>query len=106
MWDPPIKNPQTVELYRVFWRPVESSTKQLQKGDTAETQFEITNLKGKNSSSNYYEMLFHPKLMKAPNSQQKEFLVERCILNNDQINLWRHVSLTITNHHQNNNQNS
>lgn len=47
MWDPPIKNPHTVELYRVFWRPIDSSTKQLQKGDTAETQFEITNVKGK-----------------------------------------------------------
>lgn len=47
IWDPPIKNPHTVELYRVFWRPVDSSTKQLQKGDTAETQFEIANLKGK-----------------------------------------------------------
>lgn len=57
MWDPPIKNPHTVELYRVFWRPIDSSTKQLQKGDTAETQFEITNLKGK---------LFRSQIMGTP----------------------------------------
>nr|CAI5827663.1 unnamed protein product [Callosobruchus analis] len=46
IWDPPIKNPHTVELYRVFWRLVDGSTDKLRhKGDTAETRLRISELK-------------------------------------------------------------
>lgn len=44
-WDPPIKNPHTVEMYRVFWRPVNSVNKVGEKGDTSQTFLEITDLK-------------------------------------------------------------
>ncbi|KAJ3623708.1 hypothetical protein MTP99_017378 [Tenebrio molitor] len=45
LWDPPIKNPHTVEMYRVFWRLIDSQGKSGQKGDTSETHLKITDLK-------------------------------------------------------------
>ncbi|XP_066261909.1 Ig-like and fibronectin type-III domain-containing protein 1 [Euwallacea similis] len=45
MWDPPAKNPYTVEMYRVFWRPVDSQNRSSQKGDTPTTKLQITELK-------------------------------------------------------------
>ncbi|XP_050297664.1 Ig-like and fibronectin type-III domain-containing protein 1 [Anthonomus grandis grandis] len=45
LWDPPVKNPHTVEMYRVFWRPVDSPNRSSQKGDTSETKLKISNLK-------------------------------------------------------------
>lgn len=42
-WDPPIKNPHTVVMYRVFWRQVGSRTPL--KNDTKETRLKITGLK-------------------------------------------------------------
>ncbi|XP_019771440.1 Ig-like and fibronectin type-III domain-containing protein 2 isoform X3 [Dendroctonus ponderosae] len=44
-WDPPVKNPHTVEMYRVFWRPVDSPNKSSQKNDTADTKLQIHDLK-------------------------------------------------------------
>lgn len=44
-WDPPVKNPHTVELYRVFWRMVDSPGKSSMKNDTADTEIAINNLK-------------------------------------------------------------
>ncbi|XP_060521519.1 Ig-like and fibronectin type-III domain-containing protein 2 isoform X2 [Cylas formicarius] len=45
LWDPPLKNPHSVEMYRVFWRAVDSPNRSSQKGDTSETQLKISNLK-------------------------------------------------------------
>ncbi|XP_030759730.1 Ig-like and fibronectin type-III domain-containing protein 1 isoform X2 [Sitophilus oryzae] len=45
LWDPPLKNPHTVEMYRVFWRPVDSKNKSSQKGDTPDTKLRISELK-------------------------------------------------------------
>jgi hypothetical protein len=45
LWDPPIKNPHTVEMYRVFWRLIDSQGKSGQKGDTSETHLKISDLK-------------------------------------------------------------
>lgn len=46
LWDPPVKNPHTVELYRVFWRRVDAPERvPTEKSDTAETQIKISNLK-------------------------------------------------------------
>lgn len=45
LWDPPLKNPQTVEMYRVFWRMVDSENKPSQKSDTPETFVKIGKLK-------------------------------------------------------------
>ena len=45
LWDPPVKNPHTVEMYRVFWRNVDSDNKVLLKNDTAETFMKIDSLK-------------------------------------------------------------
>ncbi|KAK6628150.1 hypothetical protein RUM43_001962 [Polyplax serrata] len=42
-WDPPIKNPHTVVMYRVFWRQVGSRVPL--KNDTKETRLKITGLK-------------------------------------------------------------
>ncbi|GFG31451.1 hypothetical protein Cfor_07805, partial [Coptotermes formosanus] len=42
-WDPPVKNPHTVEMYRVFWRQVGSRT--AIKNDTKATSLRITGLK-------------------------------------------------------------
>lgn len=42
-WDPPVKNPNTVEMYRVFWRQVGSRT--AIKNDTKATSLRITGLK-------------------------------------------------------------
>ncbi|KAF7279649.1 hypothetical protein GWI33_006881 [Rhynchophorus ferrugineus] len=44
MWDPPLKNPSTVEMYRVFWRPVDSSNRPSQKDDTPDNKLKITDL--------------------------------------------------------------
>lgn len=45
MWDPPIKNPHTVEMYRVFWRLVDSDLRTSLKSDTPDTFAIITQLK-------------------------------------------------------------
>lgn len=42
-WDPPVKNPHTVVMYRVFWRQVGSRVPL--KNDTKETRLKITGLK-------------------------------------------------------------
>ncbi|XP_065582217.1 Ig-like and fibronectin type-III domain-containing protein 1 [Artemia franciscana] len=42
-WDPPLKNPGTVELYRVFWRPVGSA--ESGRNDTKEKSITINDLK-------------------------------------------------------------
>ncbi|XP_050529397.1 Ig-like and fibronectin type-III domain-containing protein 1 isoform X2 [Daktulosphaira vitifoliae] len=42
-WDPPSKNPQTVDVYRVFWRRVGNSSSE--KNDTKETSMRISGLK-------------------------------------------------------------
>lgn len=42
-WDPPVKNPSTVEMYRVFWRQVGSRS--ATKNDTKATTLRITGLK-------------------------------------------------------------
>ncbi|RWS04782.1 Ig-like and fibronectin type-III domain-containing protein C25G4.10-like protein, partial [Dinothrombium tinctorium] len=41
-WNPPDKNPELVEFYRVFWRPVGS--RDLSRNQTENLHFEITNL--------------------------------------------------------------
>lgn len=41
-WEPPIKNPQTVYLYRVFWRAY--GAKVPEKLDTSETSVVVTGL--------------------------------------------------------------
>lgn len=41
-WEPPVKNPQTVYLYRVFWRAY--GAKVPEKLDTSETSVVITGL--------------------------------------------------------------
>lgn len=43
LWDPPIKNPDTVELYRVFWRI--QGLKQTDKNDTRKTWLTLTGFK-------------------------------------------------------------
>ncbi|KAL1497939.1 hypothetical protein ABEB36_008819 [Hypothenemus hampei] len=45
LWDPPVKNPHTVEMYRVFWRPADSPNRSSQKSDTTDTKLKISNLK-------------------------------------------------------------
>lgn len=45
MWDPPVKNPHTVEMYRVFWRMIDSETRTSLKSDTPDTFTIITQLK-------------------------------------------------------------
>lgn len=45
MWDPPVKNPHTVEMYRVFWKMVDAPGKSAMKNDTPATEFLINNLK-------------------------------------------------------------
>lgn len=42
MWDPPTKNPRSVELYRVFWRPV--GAKVTNKSDTVQRKLVLTSL--------------------------------------------------------------
>lgn len=42
-WEPPIKNPHTVDIYRVFWRPI--GLKIPEKIDTLETELTISSLK-------------------------------------------------------------
>ncbi|XP_046405305.1 Ig-like and fibronectin type-III domain-containing protein 1 isoform X1 [Ischnura elegans] len=42
-WDPPVKNPNTVEMYRVFWRPV--GARVTQKNDTKDTKITVSSLK-------------------------------------------------------------
>lgn len=42
-WDPPLKNPETVEVYRVFWRQV--GAKEAAKTDVKQTSLRITGLK-------------------------------------------------------------
>lgn len=45
IWDPPVKNPSTVESYMVFWRLVEHTKRtQTKKNDTVDTYLEIGNL--------------------------------------------------------------
>lgn len=43
-WDPPIKNPHTVEIYRVFWRPI-NSRNPATKNDTKTNSIKISELK-------------------------------------------------------------
>ncbi|KAJ8939828.1 hypothetical protein NQ318_013047 [Aromia moschata] len=45
VWDPPLKNPHTVEQYRVFWRSIDSTSSHRHKGDTSDTRLKITDLK-------------------------------------------------------------
>ncbi|GJQ83686.1 hypothetical protein Trydic_g14393 [Trypoxylus dichotomus] len=45
MWDPPVKNPQTAEMYRVYWRLLDMDTKNSLKNDTPNTYFSLTELK-------------------------------------------------------------
>ncbi|KAJ8984657.1 hypothetical protein NQ317_015748 [Molorchus minor] len=47
IWDPPVKNPHTVEQYRVFWRSLDSAlhNQHRQKMDTSDTRLKITDLK-------------------------------------------------------------
>lgn len=46
VWDPPAKNPHTVEIYRVIWRPLDGTEeKPVYKNDTPETSLLLTNLK-------------------------------------------------------------
>lgn len=42
-WDPPLKNPHTVEVYRVLWRPISTNTPD--KIDTLRTELTISSLK-------------------------------------------------------------
>lgn len=42
-WQPPVRNPQFVQWYRIFWRPV--GTKELFRNQTRETAFQINDLK-------------------------------------------------------------
>lgn len=45
-WEVPVKNPHTVELYRVFWRLVDAPERvPTEKADTAATELKISNLK-------------------------------------------------------------
>ncbi|KAL3272723.1 hypothetical protein HHI36_014185 [Cryptolaemus montrouzieri] len=45
-WDPPIKNPHTVEVYRVIWRSLDGGDdRPVFKNDTPETSLVLTNLK-------------------------------------------------------------
>lgn len=41
-WEPPVKNPDTVELYRVFWRPL--GQRAARKNDTSQTDITIAGL--------------------------------------------------------------
>ena len=43
-WDIPEKNPESVELYRVFWRPV--GARETFKNDTVDTKLKLSNLVG------------------------------------------------------------
>lgn len=43
MWDKPVKNPSTVEMYRVFWR--QENAKTALKNDTTDTKLVINELK-------------------------------------------------------------
>ncbi|XP_066906093.1 Ig-like and fibronectin type-III domain-containing protein 1 [Halyomorpha halys] len=43
-WDPPLKNPHTVEMYRVFWRPANSKSPAY-KNDSKTTSLKISSLK-------------------------------------------------------------
>lgn len=64
-WEPPTKNPETVELYRVFWRPLGS--KETMKNDTVETKLSLNNLVGGTT----YELV-----VKAGNSNGTSHLTE------------------------------
>lgn len=46
LWDPPVKNPHTVEQYRVLWKPIDVSNSHRQKIDTADTRLKLSDLKG------------------------------------------------------------
>ncbi|XP_023234906.1 Ig-like and fibronectin type-III domain-containing protein 2 [Centruroides sculpturatus] len=46
-WEPPTKNAQFVQWYRIFWRPV--GTKELFRNQTRETSFRISDLKPGNT---------------------------------------------------------
>ncbi|XP_025837036.1 Ig-like and fibronectin type-III domain-containing protein 1 [Agrilus planipennis] len=43
-WDPPIKNPQTVEMYRVIWRVTDGESRITHKSDTSASEFVIGGL--------------------------------------------------------------
>lgn len=45
VWEAPAKNPHTVEMYRIFWKMVDSPGKSAMKNDTSGTEFVINNLK-------------------------------------------------------------
>ncbi|XP_023310369.1 Ig-like and fibronectin type-III domain-containing protein 1 isoform X2 [Anoplophora glabripennis] len=45
LWDPPLKNPHTVEQYRVLWKPIDVSNSHRQKIDTADTRLKLPDLK-------------------------------------------------------------
>ncbi|KAK9885477.1 hypothetical protein WA026_010969 [Henosepilachna vigintioctopunctata] len=44
-WEPPLKNPQTVEVYRVIWRSLDDEDNVVHKNDTPETSLVLSNLK-------------------------------------------------------------
>ncbi|KAK4873942.1 hypothetical protein RN001_013302 [Aquatica leii] len=44
LWDPPVKNPHTVEMYRIFWRLADSEGKPAQRFDIPDTHFKISGL--------------------------------------------------------------
>lgn len=44
IWDPPVKNPHTVEMYRIFWKLVDSNGQPAQRFDTPDTHFKIGGL--------------------------------------------------------------
>ncbi|XP_060866861.1 Ig-like and fibronectin type-III domain-containing protein 1 [Metopolophium dirhodum] len=65
-WDPPAKNPQTVEVYRVFWRRVGNNSPP-EKNDTKETSMKISGLK---------DDLTYELVLKAGNSRGMSTLTE------------------------------
>ncbi|KAB0793035.1 hypothetical protein PPYR_12655 [Photinus pyralis] len=44
LWDPPVKNPHTVEMYRIFWKLVHADSNPTQRFDTPETHYKISGL--------------------------------------------------------------
>lgn len=45
VWDAPVKNPQSVEMYRVFWRLIDEDTNSAKKMETPDRHFRIEELK-------------------------------------------------------------
>ncbi|KAK9739714.1 Fibronectin type III domain [Popillia japonica] len=59
MWDPPIKNPHTAEMYRVYWRLVDTDAKSSLKRDTPNTYFSLSELKDGGTYECYVKALNH-----------------------------------------------